>query len=479
MKHVADFIAPILTHIFNLCFVDAVFPVNMQVARVTVLFKKGDRNNLGNYRPVSILPVFSKIFEKLLHSRLSNFIDKCNLLTSQQFGFRKNKSTELALLEQKEYILTQFENKAIVAGVFVDFSKAFDLVSHDILLGKLCYYGICGQALLLLKSYLSNRKQVVQINNMCSKALSVTCGVPQGSILGPLLFNIYLNDIVKINPSAKFIIYADDTSIFFAGTDIHELVDTCNHTMKALENWSKSNSMQINELKTKAVIFRPKNKPIPVHRNIFLNSRPIEIVEHFKCLGVVFSANMSWDSHINYLVGKIAQITGIIGRVRYLLHTRIKLLLYNSLFFSHLNYCQLVWGTTTFSNLQRVYLVQKKCLRHIYNAPYRASCANFFYRSQVIPAYNLYKYRLSVRYKLETHRNINNIRNLAQLQIRELNYTTRHGENSVVRTPRLNYRKECLCYTLPSLLNAYQLMHFDLFACKYSELRAMSVTMGV
>lgn len=150
----------------------------MQVAKVTALYKKGDQNHLGNYRPVSILPVFSKASEKLLHTRISSFIEKHNLLMPAQYGFRKNKSTELALLEQKEYILTKLEEKALVLGVFVDFSKAFDLVNHKILLNKLHCYGIRGQALSLMDSYLSSRRQVVCINNSFSSVQPVLCGVP-------------------------------------------------------------------------------------------------------------------------------------------------------------------------------------------------------------------------------------------------------------------------------------------------------------
>lgn len=147
VKDVSDVIAPILADIFNICLTNSVFPLNMQIAKVTVLYKKGDRN-----RPVSILPVFSKALEKILHTRFSNFIDKYNLFTPNQFGFRKNRSAELALLEQKEYILRQFENKALVLGIFIDFSKAFDLVNHKILLKKFHCYGIRGHALALIDS---------------------------------------------------------------------------------------------------------------------------------------------------------------------------------------------------------------------------------------------------------------------------------------------------------------------------------------
>lgn len=284
----------------------------MQIAKVTVLYKSGDRNDLGNYRPVSILPVFSKAFEKILHCRLSKFIDQHNILTENQFGFCKNKSTELALLHQKEYILTQFENKALVIGIFVDFSKAFDLVNHELLIKKLACYGIRGTAGLLITSYLSNRTQVVHINDAYSSVSPVVPGAPQGSILGPLLFNLYLNDIVNISDTATFVIYADDTSMFFSGDNIDELICTCNLTMEALHKWSDANYMRINENKTKAVIFRPKNKPVPSHSPIKLNSRNLQFVDSFKCLGVVFSANMSWDNHVDHVINKLARITGVI-----------------------------------------------------------------------------------------------------------------------------------------------------------------------
>lgn len=473
VKHVADIIAPVLVDIFNMCLAEAVFPKQMQVAKISVIYKKGDRNELGNYRPISILPIFSKAFEKILYSRISKFVDTHCLITQNQFGFRKNMSTELALLEQKEYILTQLENKAIVLGIFIDFSKAFDLVNHDVLLKKLWYYGIRGHAAQILQSYLSYRKQIVYLNNEHSEIKSVTSGVPQGSILGPLLFNIYLNDIININPIAKFIIYADDTSMFFSGSDITDLAGECNHTLTELQKWSTANSMIVNVNKSKAVIFRSKNKPVPPHPCIILNSNRIEIVDNFKCLGVVFSANMSWESHVNSLATKLAQITGIIGRLRYVLTSSVKLMLYNSLFYSYLNYCQLVWGTASHSCLQRIHVLQKKYLRHIYNAPYATPSSDFFNETGVIRIHSLYKYRLSVRFKLDIKRNIDFIRTLAHLRKRDSNYSVRHREPWAVPVPRLNTGKERLQYTLPHLLNHYHQIQFDLFSCNHRELRAM------
>lgn len=473
VKHVADIIAPGLANIFNTCLTTAVFPAKMQIGKVTVIYKKGDRNDLSNYRPVSILPVFSKVFEKLLHIRLSKFIDKYNLLTSHQYGFTKNKSTELALLAQKEFILEQFEQNFLALGVFVDFSKAFDLVDYNILLLKLERYGIRGTALQLIRSYLSQRKQVVQLNNARSAIKFIHAGVPQGSILGPLLFNLYLNDIININPEVTFIMYADDASIFFSGKNISEIISACNDTMIALGKWATNNSMRINEQKTKAIFFRPINKIIPPHHAIVLNFRNVEIVESFKCLGVIFSSHMSWNDHINYLITKLAQITGLVGSLKYQLSTRTKLLLYNSLFYSHLNYCQLVWGTAAPSILQRIHLLQKKYIRHVYNTSHRSHTADLFHNAKVISIYNLYKYRLSVKIKTELRHNLNSLQGLANLQTNLPRYPTRYAERWLVPTPRLNTGKQRLSYTLPSLLNTYKLDGFDLFSCPYRNLRLM------
>lgn len=245
--------------------------------------------------------------------------------------------------------------------------------------------------------------------------------------------------------------------------------------MKNLEEWSAINLMKINVSKTKAVIFRPKNKRISPHQDIMLHSRSIEITENFKCLGVIFSANMSWDNHVNYVLNKASKITGVVGRLRFILPTCIKLLLYNSLFQSHLNYCQIVWGNTTHTNLECIFLLQKKYLRYAYNASYTAPTITFFNNSGVIPAHNLYKYRLSHMYKQDNWRNVNNLCNLAQLQRKAPSYGTRHLEEWLVPTPRSNYGKQMLHYTIPTLLNSYKSIQFDLFKASFKELKRMYV----
>lgn len=360
VKHVISIIAPCIAYIFNICLHTGVFPQKMQVAKVSVLYKKGDKNDFNNYRPVSILPVFSKALEKVIHCRLTSFLDKNNIITDSQFGFRKGRSTELALLQQKDYILQAFEERKIVLGVFIDYTKAFDYLNHKVLLGKLEIYGIRGVALQLISSYLGHRRQYVCLNGFSSTINPIFSGVPQGSILGPTLFNLYINDIVNISQPTKFIIYADDTSLFFSGENCNALIKQANNVLSSLEKWTKCNMLTINPNKTKAVIFRSRNKHVIQTDQVVFGGTQIEVVNSIKTLGVHFTEHMSWENHINYMVTKLSQIIGSTCRSRYLLPKCAKMIIYNSLFLSCLSYCTLVWGSTTSTNIHKLSLLQKK-----------------------------------------------------------------------------------------------------------------------
>lgn len=327
--------------------------------------RKVNVNDIKNYRPISILPVLSKGLEKLIHMQMSNFFDKHNLISSAQFGFRKRRSTELALLEQKEFILSQFDNKNFVLGLYIDFTKAFDCIHHSILLEKLETYGVRGHSQNLIKSYLDHRHQYVQIENCRSDLKQINRGVPQGSILGPFLFIVYINDLVHIYRDAKYILYADDASIFFSSPEPSSLQNKANSALRSLHKWSAANSLQINTKKTKAVIFRPKSKQINSSLiTLLYENEKIEIDSSVKILGVIFTQNMLWDAHIESVSGKLSRVVGMTARHRAILPFNIKLLIYNTLFFSSLYYCVLVWGTTTRTNLERIHILQKKLFEH-------------------------------------------------------------------------------------------------------------------
>lgn len=347
-----------LTYIVNQCFSSGSFPKRLQVAKVSVIHKGGNRNEVSNYRPVSVLPVFSKGFEKVIYVRLLAFLDAHSVITNSQFGFRKHCSTELALLTQKEIILRNFERNHLTLGVFIDFSKAFDSISHEILARKLYRYGIRGNALALLTSYLEDRFQRVAVNYSISSARKIKYGVPQGSILGPLLFNLYINDIVSLSSDATFIIYADDTSLFFSGTKGDTLVANANVVLRKICVWANSNSLKINATKTKAVLFRPRNRKIVLTSSIMLASETIEMSSVVKTLGVYFTEHMSWIHHIEQLRLKVSRVVGALCRCRHLLTSEIVRILYNALIQSHFTYCHLVWGVgSSFSSLL---VVQKR-----------------------------------------------------------------------------------------------------------------------
>ena len=214
VKQVINYIAKPLAHVCSKSFECGVFPDNMNVAKVVPLFKAGDRSLFSNYRPISLLSQFSKILEKLFNETLDKFIDKFQLLNNCQYGFRSQMSTSHALLDLVEEITSSTDAKKISIDVFIDLKKAFDTVNHDLLIDKLEYYGIRGIAQEWLKSYLKDRKQFVQIDECASTLLSVTCGVPQGSILGPKLFILYINDICNASSILKFILFADDQMYF-------------------------------------------------------------------------------------------------------------------------------------------------------------------------------------------------------------------------------------------------------------------------
>ena len=226
-----------LSHIFNHSLSSGIVPSHLKIAEVIPIYKAGDNTVLSNYRPISILPSISKILEKIMYTRLHDYISKNNILAPQQHGFRTKRSTYMAINDLYCKITYDQDNKLYTAGLFLDLSKAFDTLNHEILLQKLNKYGIRGLALSWVENYLSNRQQYVMFNQHVSKTENISCGVPQGSILGPLLFLLYINDLPKCSPTSHFIIFADDTNIVFSHSDPKCLEIMINKELVKIANW--------------------------------------------------------------------------------------------------------------------------------------------------------------------------------------------------------------------------------------------------
>ena len=376
IKSSCQVIAPYLTKYFNTCMKEGYFPDKLKTGRISPIYKKEDEQLLENYRPVSTLPVFGKILEKLIYQRLYSFLISKGVINENQFGFRKGHSTSHALNYSVEHIESLTKKKQHVLGVFIDLSKAFDTLDHGKLITKLDNYGIRDNALRLIKSYLSDRKQFVNVLNEKSDELHVEYGVPQGSVLGPLLFLLYINDICNITDKGKFILFADDTNIFVAAETKIKAYDMANQVLLAVSNYMKVNLLHINVKKCCYMYFSPhkrnKNEEnthnLNEHNslNLSINSKIINQVSHTKFLGVIIDDQLSWKPHIAALNKKLRSACGRIYRIKKCLPESLHNQIYHSLFESHLSYAISVWGGVSNNQLKPLFTTQKKCIRIIF-----------------------------------------------------------------------------------------------------------------
>ena len=255
LKDVMAEISEPLSFIFNLCTNQGYFPIELKSGCITPTYKKGEHNNIENYRPICSLNQFSKILEKVIYNQMINFIEKNNLFTNAQYGFRSNRSTESALIELVEYVHIGLTNKSNIGAVFMDLSKAFDVMSHDILKVKLEHYGFRGSFLDFIMNFLKDRKYFVSVNGLISDIKISNIGVPQGSTLGPLLFLLYINDIINCSNILKFILFADDTTVIYENKNINDLNNVLLKELDKMIKWFSANKLVINLSKTNTMIF--------------------------------------------------------------------------------------------------------------------------------------------------------------------------------------------------------------------------------
>ena len=374
LKYGARAICRSVTNLLNLSISSGKFPDVWKCSKVTALFKCGDRSNPTNYRPISILPTLSKIMEKVVHSQFYEFLNSHDLLSSKQFGFRPKYSTATALSNFADEVLLNMEQGNLCGAVFLDLKKAFDTVDHCILLSKLSEIGVSPSSIKWFESYLSNRKQKTSCGNEISAALPVTVGVPQGSILGPLLFLVYINNLPNAVKNSEVTLYADDTVLYCFSKDPRLLEDKLNEDLLMVAYWLRENKLTLNLDKTKSMITGSNRKLGNISTLLSIFDTDINTVSSLKYLGVVLSTNFTWTDHIEYISIKINKNLGLLRRIKHLLPQQARLLFYNSLVLPMFDYADLVWGDKdNLVLMDELQVLQNKAAKIILDRPLQSS----------------------------------------------------------------------------------------------------------
>mgnify|MGYP001553100430 CR=1 FL=1 len=458
IKQISEFISAPLAHVFNLCFEQSVVPDELKIARVTPIPKSGDLSLVQNYRPISILPVLSKIFEKILYNRVYSFLQENNILSENQFGFRKGYSTEMALSSFVEKITTSLDKGQHTIGVFLDLKKAFDTVNFNILLDKLFHIGIRGNSHALLKSYLVNRKQTVTISSSKSSFKEIICGVPQGSILGPLLFLIYINDLPNALQSSFPIMYADDTNIFYSGNNLRQIENSLNNDLQALSKWLSLNKLSLNLTKTHTMLFTLNNNLKKYKPIIKINNVLIDNTTSTTFLGVIIDQNFTWSKHITHLANKISKSIGILKKTAPVFNKSTLRMLYHAFLQPYFNYCLLIWGNAADIHLDKIIRLQKRAIRIVSRTHFLDHTTHHFAQLKILKLQDLYRQKCALfAYKVYSHQFPTSFSNIFTMTVPNHTHNTRTVSQRTVNIPlyRTSMKQKTLKYQSIKLYNEF------------------------
>jgi hypothetical protein len=403
VKKISNIISGILSELFNRSMMSAEFPACLKIAIVIPLFKQGNREKPNCYRPISLLPVFAKIFEKIIKLRLISFFKRFNYFSIRQFGFRGGLSTEDALVTFFEDIYNGINENKKCSALYIDITKAFDTVDHSILLDKLWMAGVRGLPHKWFRSYLKNRKQCVRVGESLSNLKNIEHGVPQGSVLGPILFLVYINDLCNANLYGKLTAFADDTALTYSDTDLKTIYSQMSIDLKILNYWFCKNFMVLSE-KTKYMIFNLRSNSYFEH-DLFYHSYlcsdvngckclRIDIVNVIKYLGLIIDSNLSWKSHVTKLKKELRKGVRSFYMLRDLCPSRVLLNAYHALINSRLSYGLVCWGGIYVSTLNPIIIFQKSFLRIMTKSRITEHSWPLFLRLKILPIRNLYVYKV-------------------------------------------------------------------------------------
>jgi hypothetical protein len=376
---------------------DGVFPDLLKNAKIIPVLKpRGLETDPSQYRPIALLPTISKLFEKAMVNRVYHFFEKYGILHKNQFGFRKNHSTVLAVYHYIQEILSHIDCKKYATGLLLDMSKAYDHISHDILLRKLYGMGIRGNAYRWFQTYLQNRQQCVQINwynknsgetkTLTSKMRQITCSIPQGSVTGCLLFLAYINDLPKI-VNTKCVMFADDVSILISSGSSTECNDRLSEVSKTVCEWLKNHNLEINLNKTKIIQFKPTQKAA-LEMILQINNTIIEEVTEFKLLGITIDTSINWKYHIQSVKNKLSSFIYALSVLKVNTNQKTALSAYFAFAHAWLQYGVILWGAST--DVHQLLIQQKKCIRILTNTRVPDSCRPHFIKLKILTLPSIY-----------------------------------------------------------------------------------------
>ena len=402
LKLIAPALKTPLVKMMNISIDSSVFPSVWKTALVAPLHKDGPRDDVNNYRPIAVLPVLSKILERHVTKSLTNYLNENNLIFTYQSAFRENHSTETALIQLTDNLLFNMDNEKVTGMISIDFKKAFDLVNHEILLQKLQMYGLSDSAVKWFHSYLSDRQQCVKVNECTSSLLPINQGIPQGTIVGPMLFLIFINDAPLYVQNSNMNIYADDATLISSSRwdNITPMNDNIQKDLESIQQWALMNKMIINEKKTKSMLIKGKRLRKRMEKqhlaqnssvdqlSIILNNSPIENVHSHKILGIEVDEDLDFTNHCEILARKISKRIGLLKHISPYLRRNQREIYYKAVIKPVILYGANIWTSTSKGSINSIFKLQKRAARIILDAEPRSRSVSLFNLLNRIPFYH-------------------------------------------------------------------------------------------
>lgn len=402
IRHCASHICESLADVINASLSQGVFPQELKRTIIRPILKDGASNIPSNWRPIANVSTISKIYEHVFANRLLKFLYKYNIICNEQYGFVKGRNTTDAMIDFIDKAVAALDKKFKTIGVFLDLQKAFDCLDHGKLFNRLHRIGVRGVALDWIKSYLKGRIQRVKINDTKQSGdLVVKFGIPQGSVLGPILFILYINDITKTISNLQITVYADDVSLLFKSRSWSDLEIDSFLQLTTLYQYLNSNNLHVNPDKTSCLQFS-KNNSFETNPFILMDGYELPFRSEIKYLGLVFDNGIKWTAHVNALCSKISTQLFLLRRFSAYRCTFLTKLIYTSLIESRLRYGIILWGSTSRTNFQRVFRLQKRAIRIMAGLNKRVSCRDYFKSFNILTLPMIYIYEMLLFYKFKS-----------------------------------------------------------------------------